>query len=450
MTQLPLRAQLASALGRTAATLSRATGRGDGSVIGGRVGLVLEPDLLRKLARDRRLALVSATNGKTTTTRLITSALQELGDVATNAFGANMPAGHVSALSSAKDAPYGVLEVDEKYLPEVIETTGAGVVVLMNLSRDQMDRAAEIWLLAQKWRRALVARNTHVIANADDPLVAWGASTAARVTWVSVGQPWKEDSWCCPECGGPLDRGGMDYVPPGGHAPGVAVRQADGGVPAAPGSPAGPGGPGGGLAENDWACRECSFRRPAPSWFLDGDTVVDPRGQRWPLDIRLPGRANRANAVVALATAEAFGLPVQRALPRLAEVTSVAGRYTTVEREGRQARLLLAKNPAGWLEAFDVLDPALPVILSVNAQGPDGRDTSWLWDVDYRVLRGRPVYVTGERRLDLALRLDVAEVPFQLTESFGHALAVQPPGKVDVIANYTAFQQIRSEFGRAV
>ncbi|MEV7005289.1 MurT ligase domain-containing protein [Streptosporangium sp. NPDC051022] len=433
MTQLPLRAQLASALGRTAATLSRATGRGDGSVIGGRVGLALEPDLLRKLARDRKLALVSATNGKTTTTRLITSALHELGDVATNAFGANMPAGHVSALSSAKHAPYGVLEVDEKYLPEVIDTTGAGVVVLMNLSRDQMDRAGEIWLLAQKWRRALAGKPTHVIANADDPLVTWGASTAGSVTWVSAGQPWKEDSWCCPECGGPLDRKGMDYTPPGTAGAGAASNAVVSR-----------------LAENDWACRECTFRRPQPSWFLDDDAVIDPHGQRWVLDIQLPGRANRANAVIALATVETFGVPVERALPRLREVKSVAGRYTTVERDGRHARLLLAKNPAGWLEAFDVLDRSLPVILSVNAQGPDGRDTSWLWDVDYRVLRGRPVYVTGERRLDLALRLDVAGVPFQLTGSFGEALAAQPPGKVDVIANYTAFQQIRSEFGRAV
>ncbi|MEV4016720.1 MurT ligase domain-containing protein [Nonomuraea angiospora] len=409
MTQLPLRAQLASALGRSAATLSKMTGRGDGSVIGGRVGLLLEPDLLRKLARDRKLALVSATNGKTTTTRLITSALLELGDVATNALGANMPAGHVSALSQNKGAPYGVLEVDEKYLPEVLDTTGAGVVCLMNLSRDQMDRAAEIWLLAQKWRRALSGKPTHVIANCDDPLVTWGASTAAKVTWVSGGQRWKEDSWCCPECGGPLDR-----------------------------------------KDADWACKECTFHRPEPQWAIDDEVAVDPRGQRWLLDIQLPGLANRSNAVMALAVAEAFGVPVERALPRLRQVTSVAGRYTTVERDGRHARLLLAKNPAGWLEAFDVADPQLPIILSVNANGPDGRDTSWLWDVDYRILRGRPVFVTGERRLDLALRLDVADVPFMLCGSFTEALAMQPPGRVDVIANYTAFQQIRTEFGRAV
>src|SRR5690606_33677384 len=180
-------------------------------------------------------------------------------------------------------------------------------------------------------------------------------------------QRWREDSWCCPECGGPLDREG-----------------------------------------DDWACRECTLRRPQPTWFLAENAVIDPQGRTWPLDLQLPGRANEANAVTALAVADAFGVPVERALPRLREVRSVAGRYTTVERDGRVMRLLLAKNPAGWLEAFDVADPALPIILSVNAQVPDGRDTSWLWDVDYRVLRGRPVYVTGERRLDLALRLHVA------------------------------------------
>ncbi|GAA1280243.1 ligase [Planotetraspora silvatica] len=418
MSQLPLRAQLASALGRTAATLSRATGRGDGSVIGGRVGLMLEPDLLRKLATDRKLALVSATNGKTTTTRLIASALMELGEVATNAFGANMPAGHVSALSGAKHAPFAVLEVDEKYLPEVLDTTNAGIVSLMNLSRDQMDRAAEIWLLAQKWRRALAGKPAHVIANCDDPLVTWGASTAARVTWVSGGQRWREDSWCCPECGGPLDRGGSREMGQQGSV--------------------------------HWACRECTFHRPEPDWVLDGEDVIDPHGRRWRLDLQLPGEANRSNAAIALATVDAFGLDPARALPRLRTVTSVAGRYTTVERDGRALRLLLAKNPAGWLEAFEVSDPRLPIILSVNAQGPDGRDTSWLWDVDYRILRGRPVYVTGERRLDLALRLDVAGIPFQLCDSFDQAVAALPLGRIDVIANYTAFQQIRTEFGRAV
>ncbi|MBO0818785.1 MAG: DUF1727 domain-containing protein, partial [Actinobacteria bacterium] len=168
------------------------------------------------------------------------------------------------------------------------------------------------------------------------------------------------------------------------------------------------------------------------------------------LSLSLPGRANRSNAVVALAVAEVFGVETAQALPRLREVVSVAGRYTRLARRGRQVRLLLAKNPAGWLEAFDVLDPPpAPVLLAVNAQGPDGRDTSWLWDVDYRVLRGRRVFVCGERRLDLAVRLEADLVPFDLVEDVDEAVDQVEGPSLDVIANYTAFQQIRVALGRA-
>jgi lipid II isoglutaminyl synthase (glutamine-hydrolysing) len=141
---------------------------------------------------------------------------------------------------------------------------------------------------------------------------------------------------------------------------------------------------------------------------------------------------------------------MDQALPRLREVSSVAGRYTQLERDGRRLRLLLAKNPAGWLEAFDVLAPApTPVLLAVNARVPDGKDTSWLWDVDYRLLRGRRVLVAGERRIDLAVRLEADEVDFELTDGVDDAIQRVPPGPLDVIANYTAFQQIRTALGRA-
>ncbi len=154
--------------------------------------------------------------------------------------------------------------------------------------------------------------------------------------------------------------------------------------------------------------------------------------------------------MVALAVAETFGIDPDQALSRLRRVTSVAGRYTTVQRRGRGVRLLLAKNPAGWLEAFDVLEAApVPVLLAVNAQGPDGRDTSWLWDVDYRLLRGRRIFVAGERRLDLAVRLEADEVAFQLVAGADDAVGqTDAGGRLDVIANYTAFQQIRAAFGR--
>jgi UDP-N-acetylmuramyl tripeptide synthase len=411
MSKLPLRARFATSLSSAAGRVSRLAGRGDGSVIGGVLGLRVEPELLRLLAIGRQVVLVTGTNGKTTTTRLVTAALGALGqEVATNAFGANMEAGLASALGRSPDAPYAVLETDERYLPAVIDATQPRAVILLNLSRDQMDRAAEIWLTARRWRRALgAAENCVVVANADDPLIAWAASTAPRVCWVAAGQRWHEDSWCCPECGSHLRRD-----------------------------------------ELGWRCGECGFARPSARWVLSGDTVVDDSGEVRELALTLPGRANASNAVMALAVASYFGVGVDQALPLLRDVKSVAGRYTQVQRQGRQVRLLLAKNPAGWLEAFDVLAPRpVPVLLAVNAQGPDGRDTSWLWDVDYRVLIGRRVLVTGERGTDLAVRLEADQVPFEVVTGIDDAVGRITGGQLDVLANYTAFQQIRALLGRA-
>src|SRR5690348_3200703 len=183
-TRRPLRAKLATTVSKGAAALSRAAGRGDGSVIGGRLGLMIDPDLLAHLAAGRRIALVSGTNGKTTTTRLTAAAIGVLGPVATNSLGANMPTGHTSALAKAGDTPYAVLEVDEHYLPRVIAATSPAVIALLNLSRDQLDRAKEVAMMAQLWRDTLRGRDLHLVANADDPMVVWAARDCARITWV--------------------------------------------------------------------------------------------------------------------------------------------------------------------------------------------------------------------------------------------------------------------------
>src|SRR6202522_2548145 len=364
--RLPMRARLATTVGGAAASVSRLAGKGDGSVIGGRLGLRLEPDLLSLLAAGRQVVLVTGTNGKTTTTRLITAALAPLGgQIASNIYGANMDAGAVSALGRTPDARIAVLETDEKYIPSMVKATSPRVVTLLNLSRDQMDRAAEIWLLARRWREALAAApDCRVVANADDPLVAWAAGASRQVTWVAAGQAWREDSWCCPNCGNHLQRDG-----------------------------------------DDWSCKECGDRRPPVSWMLYGDEVIDPSGRSTPLELALPGRANRANAGVALAGADAFRV---------------------------------------------VSPPPAPVLLAVTAQGPDGRDTSWLWDVDFRRLRGRTVLVGGERRLDLAVRLEADEVQFRLVSTIDEAVDAVRPGSanLEVLANYTAFQQYRTALGR--
>lgn len=404
-----MRARVASAVSRTAAAVSRATGRGDGSVIGGRIGLLIDPDLLANLAAGRTVALVSGTNGKTTTTRLATAAVGVLGPVATNSFGANMPTGHTSALAKAGRTPYAVLEVDEHYLARVLAATRPQVVALLNLSRDQLDRAMEVAMMAARWRDALAAYpQVRVVANADDPMVVWAARGAPAVTWFSAGQRWHDDSWVCPECGAAIDRD-----------------------------------------RDRWACTGCDLHRPEPQWTATEDTVIGPDGARYEVKLALPGRVNVGNAATALAVAAQFGIRPADAVGRFGEVTSVAGRYAQVERDGRLVRLLLAKNPASWLEAFDMAEPA-PTLLAVNARGPDGLDTSWLFDVDFSPLRGRPVLVTGDRAYDLAVRLSVNDVPFRHVPTFSDALAAVPPGRLEVIANYTAFQDIRAELDRVL
>jgi len=270
----------------------------------------------------------------------------------------------------------------------------------------------------------------HVVANADDPMVAWaagaaGGGTADVVTWVAAGQRWHDDSWVCPECGSHIERSGASARSERQRAP--QSRAED--------------------ITAQWACTGCGLRRPDPQWTIDGSAVVDPSGTRHPVTLQLPGRVNLANAATALAVAVRFGAPLVDAVPRLAEVTSIAGRYATVQRDGRTIRLLLAKNPAGWLEAFDMAEDA-PTLLSINARDPDGLDTSWLFDVDFSSLRGRQVLITGDRAYDLAVRLDINDVPFTHQRSFGAALAAVPPGRLEVIANYTAFQDIRAELDR--
>jgi UDP-N-acetylmuramyl tripeptide synthase len=404
---MPLRAKVATSVSKTAAALSRAAGRGDGSVIGGWIGLKIDPELLSHLAAGRAIALVSGTNGKTTTTRLTAAAMQTLGRVASNSFGANMPSGHTSALAKAGSTPFAVLEVDEHYLPQVVAETTPRVIALLNLSRDQLDRAKEVAMMAALWRDTLVkSPDVRVVANADDPMVVWAATGSQHVTWFSAGQRWNDDSWVCPQSGHPIER-----------------------------------------ANGDWWCTGCWLRRPRPQWQVEDEGVIDPRGDWHLVKLQLPGRVNLGNAATALAVAAEFGVRPIEAVPRLSTVTSVAGRYAQVDRDGRNVRLLLAKNPASWLEAFDMAEQA-PTLLSVNARDPDGLDTSWLWDVDFSPLYNRPVLITGDRAYDLAVRLEVNGIPFRHVYSFDEVIRAVPPGRLEVIANYTAFQDIRAELDR--
>ncbi|MFG2006134.1 MurT ligase domain-containing protein [Spirillospora sp. NPDC048911] len=368
------------------------------------MALALAPDVLRKLSESLRVVLVSGTNGKTTTTRFIAAILSGEGGAVSNGTGANMPAGIVNALAERGRARYSVLEVDERYLPSLNDGISAETVVLLNLSRDQLDRNPETFLLARQWRDALErASRTTVVANCNDPQVCWAASAARRVVWVAVEGEWKGDSRWCPSCRGLL-------------------TQAQGGV---------------------WNCAYCELKRPVPDWVLCGDQLICARTmEATKISLALPGRINMSNAAMALVTGASLGVLPSVGSSRLRDVASVAGRYEIFEVWGRRVRLLLAKNPASWAETFSVLDGTSAVLLVLNARELDGRDTSWIWDVDFGALNRAELFLAGERHLDMAARLEMNGVSFRLVSSLREACELASPGILDVVANYTGFLEL--------
>ena len=189
---LPLRTRGALAAGRLAARASRAAGRGQGGVVGGTVTLKLDPEALRLLARGRTTALVSASNGKSTTAALLAAAVSRLGPTAYNENGSNMASGLVVALEAERNTPCAVLETDESYLGPVTAATRPRTIVLLNLSRDYLERGVRYKPLARHWRETLEAVDwpLTVVANADDPIVTWAVQPAEDVVWVAGGDEW--------------------------------------------------------------------------------------------------------------------------------------------------------------------------------------------------------------------------------------------------------------------
>jgi len=448
-TTLPLRSEVAIVATRIVNAVSRRLGLGSGTVAGGRIGMAIDPSLLGRLSTGRVVALVSGTNGKTTTTRLLATAMAGEGEaVVTNATGSNMPAGHLAPLVAGPLRVPVVLEVDEAYLPQSVNVLAPAAVVLLNLSRDQLDRTSEVRMLAGRWRAALNgARGTTVVANADDPLVVWGALGAQDVIWVAAGIGWRNDAVGCPACGGR-----------------IVFADADAGAGADSGG-------GGAVERGGWACTSCDLGRPEPDVSIEegggGEALaVLSDGRRVPVKISLPGRFNRANAVMSAVAAHALGHDLDQSLRAMAAVEDVAGRFTVRTVGGVPARLLLAKNPAGWAELLHLVRTGTePVVVAINARVADGRDPSWLWDVPFESLAGRVVVASGDRCRDLSVRLHYAGVAHETIGDPSAAVAVAArsgtgtvqcgtvqsgtvqsgtvqSGTVQFVGNYTAFNEV--------
>ncbi len=408
-TRLPVRARIAATTARVVGAVARRAGR-HGSVIGGRVATVLDRRMLARLAAGRTVVLVTGTNGKTTTTSMIARVLGGAArGVATNHLGANMPDGITTALLdalSSRSAPttVAVMEVDESYLDEVAAATDPHVIVLLNFSRDQLDRVGEVRTVARRVGRAVAAHPAaRVVAFADDVLCAGAGMAAESTVWVSSPTRWTGDAGVCPRCDGAVTRAGVQ-----------------------------------------WACSTCGLARPDGDWTLvedtDPATVAGPGGTTTALDLSLPGHANRLNAVFALAVGAELGVDPAVAAARLRGLEQVGGRYRTVTRPGGSTRLLLAKNPAGWAQVLDLLEegPPRPVVVAVNSREADGRDVSWLWDVEFERLAGHPLVAAGDRAADLSVRLAYAGVAHRLADDAVTATR-DTLGEVDLIGNYTAF-----------
>jgi UDP-N-acetylmuramyl tripeptide synthase len=319
-----------------------------------------------------------------------------------------MDAGLIAALAGSRKATLAALEVDEMHVPHVSDAVDPSVIVLLNLSRDQLDRVGEINHI-ERTLRAGLARHPKavVVANCDDVLVTSAAYDSPNVVWVAAGGGWAGDSVSCP-------RSGEVIVRENGH----------------------------------WHSTGTDFSRPEPQWWYDETNIYGPEGFTAPMTLALPGTVNRGNATQAVAAAVALGASPAAAVAAVSTVDEVAGRYRTLQVGEHTVRMLLAKNPAGWQEALSMVSSDVAgAVISVNGQVPDGEDLSWLWDVNFEhfVDFPAPIVSAGERGTDLAVRLGYAGVEHTLVHDTLAAIKSCPPGHVEVIANYTAFLQLSRE-----
>lgn len=389
-------------------------GRGRGTVIGGAIATRVDPGTLRRLAAGRTTAIVSATNGKSTTTALLAAAVRTLGPVAHNDGGSNMESGLIVALDGARRAPFAILEADELYLGPISRATRPRVLTLMNLARDYLERGVRYKRLLRHWRETFVRIDwpITIVANADDPLVVWSLRPVLgtiEVVWVAGGHRWAGDGLVCRD----------DLV--------ALERSADG---------------------VDWWCPVCGQRRPAAAWSLV-DGVVHGPGLGAGVDVRhelgMPGEVNEVNALFALVTAVQLGVLPGAAAHAFRGVVDVDGRYGRRTLDGREVRLLLSKNPASWQETVEVLEGSSDaIVFDITARGDlNARDTSFVWEAPIERLAGRRAIATGVRAHDIALRLELAGLQVTAIPDPFEAIRACPIGPVTVATNYPAFLELR-------
>ena len=431
---------------RAAAGLSRAAGRGGGTTIPGKLLWKLDPGAIDLLAErlPQGAALVSATNGKTTTSAMAAAILGRSRRLAWNRSGANLVSGVASTLLAADGAELGVLEVDEGALSEVARRVRPRAVCLGNLFRDQLDRYGELELVAERWRATVDALPAEavVVVNADDPQVGDLGRDRDRTLRFGLDDPrharaglqHAADSKWCIRCGRPYEYRAA-WV---GHL-------------------------------GDYRCPACGHERPpldvaARDLELHGleraaFTLATPAGETR-IELRVPGLYNVYNAVAAAALAHALGEPLDGIAAGLAGFDAAFGRFERFEAGDRRVLMLLIKNPAGANEAVRTLldgGPPPTLVLALNDAIADGRDVSWIWDVDLEPLLESTsrVVATGDRADELALRClygglsrERLEVVPDLAAALDRGLELTAAdAELVVLPTYTAMLRLRAIAG---
>jgi UDP-N-acetylmuramyl tripeptide synthase len=435
-----------------AASLSRLLGRGGGGALPGVIAERLDKHLAAKLSLGFTdgVILVTGTNGKTTTTKLIAEVLGESGyKVITNASGSNLKRGIVSALIGAADwrgridATVGLFEVDEASLRLVSPEVHPTHIVVTNLFRDQLDRYGELDTTARLIGQGITGTGAELHLNADDPLVASLALYAKSldkvryfgieglpVTSVSRHQT-AVDSDRCPICHSRLIFSRIFY----GHI-------------------------------GHYRCPKGDFTRPNPSVVITNVEEANRRGSRFVLAVEgkrstlsfpLPGTYNLYNALAVISLAHGLSIGIAQLASVLSNSKAAFGRVEKVEIDGRTLCLLLIKNPAGFtqvLQTFVIGREAVRVLFVVNDLAADGRDVSWLWDVPLEALAGfnTVAFTSGLRGSDMALRLHYAGVESQpvadARAGIDALVAATPIGETAyILPTYTAMLELRKVLG---
>lgn len=418
--------------GKGLSRISKICNLGSGSTWPGHIALGLNNRYIKELLRSAptQIVLVVGTNGKTTTAKMLATILQkQKKKIIQNSAGANLLNGIASSLllhtnfQGSLHADYAIFEVDENNLPLVLNELTPKVIIVLDLFRDQLDRYGEIDSIAKKWEKvfAKLPPTTQLILNADDPLVAYlGQNTKATVSYFGLDQTTENsatsqeaaDSLYCPRCNNKLIFQKIFYS----HL----------GV---------------------WKCKYCKLQRPLPLLA----TTYYP----------LAGTYNKYNALAASLAAKYLGISDDHILQSLHSVTAAFGRQEKLSINGKKVQIFLAKNPTSFNESLRTIaqSGAKHLLCVLNDRIPDGRDVSWIWDIDFEsyVESFSTITISGDRTYDMALRIAYARkqntenrkqegehIEPNIKEALRHALEQTPTNEtLYILPTYSAMLDVR-------